>query len=240
MDYAHAAGHRSQSFKEFMSEWIVGQFERTLIDLGLDLPWYWNQMIDEFDYQHHAYQMGIWFWRPTLWWNPAAGVTPDAATGWRRSTRLERHLRQVLGRDHRQPGGRPAELTAPETLPIVCNMSQIPICASRATAGTSRTTRSTTRAAPTTSTRRSTAGSSSRIPALPRPPDAGRPLPGREDPADGPDGALQVHEPRPGEIGDDAHQYAWPSRQERPRAASPRKQAWAANTDEETPWPCSR
>ncbi|MEZ5643465.1 MAG: toluene monooxygenase, partial [Burkholderiaceae bacterium] len=56
MDYATPLHHRKQSFKEFMREWIVGQFERSLLDMGLDLPWYWDQMINEFDYQHHAYQ----------------------------------------------------------------------------------------------------------------------------------------------------------------------------------------
>ncbi len=130
MDYNTPVGHRKQSFKEFMQEWIVGQFERSLIDLGLDLPWYWNQMVDEFDYQHHAYQMGLWFWRPTLWWNPAAGVTPDCRDwleekypGWNDSFGKAWDViidNAVNGRLDR---------TRPETLPIVCNMSQLPICA---------------------------------------------------------------------------------------------------------------
>ena len=34
MDYYTPLEHRKQSFKEFMREWIVGQFERSLIDLG--------------------------------------------------------------------------------------------------------------------------------------------------------------------------------------------------------------
>ena len=130
MDYATPLAHRKQSFKEFMTEWIVGQFERTLIDLGLDLPWYWDQMINEFDYQHHAYQMGIWFWRPTLWWNPAAGMTPDCRDwleekypGWNDS--FGQAWDVIIDN---LVAGRP-ELTVPETLPIVCNMSQIPICA---------------------------------------------------------------------------------------------------------------
>ncbi len=130
MDYNTPLEHRKQSFKEFMQEWIVGQFERALIDLGLDLPWYWDKMIAEFDYQHHAYQMGLWFWRPTLWWNPAAGVTPECREwleekypGWNASfgKAWDVITENILN-------GHP-ELTAPETLPIVCNMSQIPICA---------------------------------------------------------------------------------------------------------------
>jgi len=130
MDYATPLEHRKQSFKEFMREWIVGQFERTLLDLGLDLPWYWDQMINEFDYQHHAYQMGIWYWRPTLWWNVAAGMTPDCRDwleekypGWNDS--FGQAWDVII--DNLKAGR--TDLTLPETLPIVCNMSQIPICA---------------------------------------------------------------------------------------------------------------
>ena len=130
MDYYTPIEHRKQSFKEFMQEWIVGQFERSLIDLGLDLPWYWDKMINEFDYQHHAYHLGVWFWRPTVWWNPAAGMTPECRDwleekypGWNDTFGKcwDVIIDNLLA-------GKP-ELTVPETLPIVCNMSQIPICA---------------------------------------------------------------------------------------------------------------
>lgn len=129
MDYYTPLEHRKQSFKEFMQEWIVGQFERSLIDMGLDLPWYWDKMIAEFDYQHHAYHLGVWFWRPTVWWNPAAGMTPECRDwleekypGWNDTFGKcwDVIIDNLLA-------GKP-EQTVPETLPIVCNMSQIPIC----------------------------------------------------------------------------------------------------------------
>lgn len=130
MDYYTPIEHRKQSFKEFMQEWIVGQFERSLIELGLDLPWYWDKMLAEFEYQHHAYHLGLWYWRKTLWWNPAAGVTPECRDwleekypGWNASFGkcwdvITDNL--LAGRE---------DLTQPETLPVLCNMSQIPICA---------------------------------------------------------------------------------------------------------------
>ena len=77
MDYYTPLEHRKQSFKEFMQEWIVGQFERSLLELGLDKPWYWDDLIHEIDEQHHGMHLGVWFWRPTVWWNPAAGVSPE-------------------------------------------------------------------------------------------------------------------------------------------------------------------
>lgn len=129
MDYYTPLSHRKQSFKEFMQEWIIGQFERTLLDLGLDLPWYWDIMMKEIEYLHHGYHLGVWFWRPTVWWNPAAGVSPqerdwleEKYPGWN----------DTFGKcwdviaDNLMNGKR--ELTYPETLPIIDTINQIPIC----------------------------------------------------------------------------------------------------------------
>jgi len=49
MDYLTAAGQRSGSFKEFMEEWIVDQFFRTLDEFGLKKPWYWDIFLDELE-----------------------------------------------------------------------------------------------------------------------------------------------------------------------------------------------
>jgi len=38
MDYYTPLDHRKQSYKEFMEEWIIGQFIRTLQDHGLKKP----------------------------------------------------------------------------------------------------------------------------------------------------------------------------------------------------------
>jgi toluene monooxygenase system protein A len=128
MDYYTPLEHRKQSFKEFMQEWIVGQFERSILDLGLDKPWYWEQFLEELNDQHHGMHMGVWFWRPTVWWNPAAGVTPDERAwleqkypGWNASWGKAWDV--II--DNLVEGKR--ELTYPETLPVVCNMCQLPI-----------------------------------------------------------------------------------------------------------------
>ncbi|PKO84127.1 MAG: toluene monooxygenase [Betaproteobacteria bacterium HGW-Betaproteobacteria-11] len=128
MDYYTPLEHRKQSFKEFMQEWIVTQFERALIDLGLDKPWYWDQFMAEIDTQHHGMHLGVWFWRPTVWWNPAAGVTPEEREwleekypGWNATWGK---CWDVIT-DNLLAGKR--ELSYPETLPVVCNMCQLPI-----------------------------------------------------------------------------------------------------------------
>lgn len=128
MDYYTPLAHRKQSFKEFMQEWIVGQFERSILDLGLDRPWYWEKFLEELDYQHHGQHLGVWFWRPTVWWNPAAGVTPDERVwleekypGWNATWGSNWDV--IIG--NLVAGKR--ELTYPETLPVVCNMCNLPI-----------------------------------------------------------------------------------------------------------------
>jgi len=129
MDYYTPLEHRKHSFQEFASEFIVGQFQRALIDMGLELPWYWDILMKETGTMHHAYQLGIWHWRPTVWWNPAAGVSPEERQwleekypGWNAS--FGRSWDVIT--DNLLAGRR--DLTYPETLPVICNMSQLPIC----------------------------------------------------------------------------------------------------------------
>jgi len=128
MDYYTPAEHRSQSFKEFMQEWIIGQFERQMQDIGLDTPWYWDEFIRALDETHHGMHLGVWYWRPTVWWNPSAGVTPDDRDwleekypGW--NSTWGKSWDVIIDN---LANGRP-ELTGPATLPMICNMSNIPI-----------------------------------------------------------------------------------------------------------------
>ena len=128
MDYYTPLEHRNQSFKEFMQEWIIGQFERQIIDMGLDTPWYWPEFNRALDETHHGMHLGVWYWRPTVWWNPRASVTPDDRDwledkypGWNKTWG---QCWDVI--TDNLINGRP-ELTGPETLPMICNMSNIPI-----------------------------------------------------------------------------------------------------------------
>jgi len=78
MDYYTPLEHRRHSFKEFMGEWINKQFMDQFRDFGLEVPWYWNEHYQkEVNWLHHADHLGVWFWRPTVWWNPDAGVSPQ-------------------------------------------------------------------------------------------------------------------------------------------------------------------
>lgn len=128
LDYYTPLEHREQSFKEFMHEWIVGQFLRSINELGLDKPWYWDIFLEQLDHQHHGMHLGSWFWRPTVWWNPAAGVSPaerewleEKYPGW--NATWGECWDVVI--DNLVDGR--VDLSLPETLPIVCNMSNLPI-----------------------------------------------------------------------------------------------------------------
>jgi toluene monooxygenase system protein A len=129
MDYYTPLEHRTHSFKEFMEELIVKQFMDQFRDFGLEVPWYWKEhFLPELDWYHHALHLGVWFWRPTVWWNPDAGVSPaerewleEKYPGWNDSFGQYWDVITANVRD-----GHP-ELTLPETFPTICNMCQIPL-----------------------------------------------------------------------------------------------------------------
>ena len=128
MDYYVPLEHRESSFKEFMEEWIIDQFARSLNELGLDKPWYWDILIRDLSEHHHGQQLGTWSWRPTLWWSPAAGVSPEERDwleekypGWNKTFgKCWDVLTENLKNGH-------VEKTIPGTLPVICNMSNLPI-----------------------------------------------------------------------------------------------------------------
>jgi hypothetical protein len=128
MDYYTPLSKRTMSFKEFMLEWIVDQHERTLRDYGLKRPWYWETFLQSLEHGHHALHLGMWFWRPTLFWKPSAGVSKaerrwlnDKYPQWEDSWGVlwDQIIKNVND-------GKLAQ-TLPQTLPALCNLTQLPI-----------------------------------------------------------------------------------------------------------------
>src|ERR1041385_6161543 len=75
MDYYTPLEHRKQCYREFMEEWIVGQFMRSLADYGLREPWDWDGFWAGLDFCPPPLPLGWGLGRPRLWGGPPAGVS---------------------------------------------------------------------------------------------------------------------------------------------------------------------
>jgi toluene monooxygenase system protein A len=126
MEYLTPLEARTQSFKEFMEEWVVDQFMKNLAEFQLERPWFWDLFVEEMDDAHHSLQLGLYAYRTTLWFDVAM---PDARErewlndkypGWNETfgphwDRLER----------RWATGGEADTLA-YALPALCNLCQFP------------------------------------------------------------------------------------------------------------------
>lgn len=68
-DYFTPIEHRKTSFKEFMQEWVIRQFQTTLDRYGLKRPWYWNIFEEELDYFHHMAYASAYSYRASTWFD---------------------------------------------------------------------------------------------------------------------------------------------------------------------------
>src|SRR5215468_1675183 len=127
MDYYTPLEHRKQSYREFMEEWIIDQFIRTLEHYGLRKPWYWDEFMRGLDVWQHALHMGFWVWRPTVWWRPRAAVSKDERT-W--LTEKYPNWEKVYGDKWDviidNVNNNNIEATLPETLPWLCSTCHLP------------------------------------------------------------------------------------------------------------------
>jgi toluene monooxygenase system protein A len=71
MDYFTPVAQRGQSFKEFVEEWIVGQFSAELARHGLERPWYWSEFVASLDYYHHMVYASAYTYRASVWFDCA-------------------------------------------------------------------------------------------------------------------------------------------------------------------------
>ena len=79
MDYLTPVAHRKQSFKQFIDEWIVEQFQKNLDALGLARPWYWDQFLAATEIYHHMVYASAYTYRATVWFDFALPGPADRA-----------------------------------------------------------------------------------------------------------------------------------------------------------------
>jgi toluene monooxygenase system protein A len=126
MEYLAPVSARTRSFKEFMTEWVTEQFMKNLAEFDLEKPWFWDLFMEELDYAHHSFQLGLYTYRTTLWFDVAM---PDRAE---REWLNEKYpqwnetygaLWEELERRW-QTGGEANTLSY--GLPALCNLCQLP------------------------------------------------------------------------------------------------------------------
>jgi toluene monooxygenase system protein A len=71
MDYLSPVSERPASFRDFMQEWIVEQFDRSLKRVGLERPWYWPSFIESLGTYHHMVYATAYTYRATVWFDMA-------------------------------------------------------------------------------------------------------------------------------------------------------------------------
>jgi toluene monooxygenase system protein A len=71
MDYLTPLEARTHSFKEFVEEWILDQFERLLKEHRLERPWYWPEFLESIELYHHMVYASAYTYRATVWFDMA-------------------------------------------------------------------------------------------------------------------------------------------------------------------------
>jgi toluene monooxygenase system protein A len=126
MEYLTPLAARTRSFKEFMEEWVVDQFMKNLAEFGLERPWFWDLFVEELDWAHHSFQLGLYSYRTTLWFDVAM---PDGAErcwlgehypGWEETFGPLWDGLEARWRTEGESG------TLAAALPALCNLCQMP------------------------------------------------------------------------------------------------------------------
>ena len=69
MDYLTPLRHREASFREFVEEWLLDQFQSSLTEAGLTLPWYWSEFLSSIEHYHHRVYVSAYTYRASLWFD---------------------------------------------------------------------------------------------------------------------------------------------------------------------------
>jgi toluene monooxygenase system protein A len=79
MDYLTPVEHRKRSFKQFMEEWILDQYIRSIEELGLAKPWYWKTFLSSLDNYHHMVYASAYSYRASVWFDLVVPGPADRA-----------------------------------------------------------------------------------------------------------------------------------------------------------------
>jgi toluene monooxygenase system protein A len=126
MEYLTPLEARSRSFKEFMEEWLIDQFMKNLAEFDLERPWFWDQFIEELDFAHHSFQLGLYEYRTTLWFDVAMPDERERAWLNEKYPSWESTFGPFWDRLERRWETEGEAGTLAYALPALCNLCQLP------------------------------------------------------------------------------------------------------------------
>ncbi len=126
MEYLTPVWARTKSFRQFMEEWIIDQFMKNLAEFGLERPWFWELFLEELDYSHHSLQLGLYAYRPTLWFDVAMPNAEERV--WLQSSypQWEETFGSLWDEVDRSWKTKGEPETLGYALPALCNLCQLP------------------------------------------------------------------------------------------------------------------
>jgi toluene monooxygenase system protein A len=131
MDYLTPLEMRPQSFREFVEEWILGQFQRSLAEYGLQKPWYWPQFLESLEIYHHMVYVSAYTYRATTWFDFAMPGPDERAwlrAKYPRSWPLLSPVWKRIGERWRESGP-DVEWHAHGATPVTfCDLCQLVLC----------------------------------------------------------------------------------------------------------------
>jgi toluene monooxygenase system protein A len=142
MDYLTPLEARTQSFREFMEEWILDQFQRTLDDAGLKRPWYWETFLEALEIYHHMVYASAYTYRATVWFDFALPGPAERAWLGEKYPRTWGLLDPVWERvtERWATGGPGVEWYAHGATPVTfCDLCQLVLCGGTPLRNTART-----------------------------------------------------------------------------------------------------
>jgi toluene monooxygenase system protein A len=131
MDYLTPLASRTMSFKEFVEEWVLEQFQRTLDAAGLARPWYWDRFLAGLDSYHHMLYASAYSYRTTVWFDMVVPGPAERAWLGAKYPRSWPSLDPVWARvtERWQTGGPGFEWYVHGTTPVgFCHLCQLVLC----------------------------------------------------------------------------------------------------------------
>jgi toluene monooxygenase system protein A len=141
MDYLTPLAKRRFSFKEFMQEWVLDQFARSLAEFGLAKPWYWDQFVASIDRYHHMVYASAYTYRASVWFDLAMPSPDDRAWLADKYPEFWPELDPVWARiaERWKQSGPDLEWYTHGTTPIgFCNLCQLVLCGGTPRANTAQ------------------------------------------------------------------------------------------------------